>query len=108
MSSNKFHVKQQQDEILAPAPTRWSERIRNPTRKILESIAQESVSFLTYYDAMHKDDYVQQYLMHQPLAYLSQSDPDTMYFQHAMKEPDKEEFVKAIVSKVNTYTGQNY
>eukprot|EP00957_Ditylum_brightwellii_P124680 9503325-Ditylum_brightwellii.AAC.1 len=37
--------------------------------------------------------------MHQPLAYLLQSDPDTMRFHQAMKEPDKEEFVKAIAMK---------
>eukprot|EP00957_Ditylum_brightwellii_P153995 11721398-Ditylum_brightwellii.AAC.1 len=66
------------------------------------------MSFLTYYDAMHKDDYVQQELMQQPLAYLLQSDLDMMHFHQAMKKPDKEEFVKAIVSEVNTYTEQKY
>eukprot|EP00957_Ditylum_brightwellii_P140011 10668845-Ditylum_brightwellii.AAC.1 len=75
---------------------------------MLESIAQESISFSTYYDAMHKDDYVQHELMHQPLAYLLQSDLDMMQFHQAMKEPDEEKFVKAIASEVNTHTKQKH
>eukprot|EP00957_Ditylum_brightwellii_P193040 14698496-Ditylum_brightwellii.AAC.1 len=104
INSNKFNVDQQEIEIAEPAQTKCSERKRNLIRKMLESIAQESMYFSTYYDAMHKDDYVQQELMHQPLAYLSQSDLNTMHFHQAMKEPDKEEFVKAIVLEVNTHT----
>ena len=33
-----------------------------------------------YYKAMHEDDYRIQEKMENPLAYLSRSDPDTMYF----------------------------
>eukprot|EP00957_Ditylum_brightwellii_P155208 11815533-Ditylum_brightwellii.AAC.2 len=99
MNSSKFQAKQQQHDTSEPAPTRHSEKKENPTRKMLESIEQESMSFSTYYGAMHTDDYIQQELMHQPLAYLLQSDLDTMHFYQAMKEPDKKEFVKAIVSE---------
>ena len=40
------------------------------------------------YEAMHQDDYKIQDDMQDPLAYLASSDPDTMYFDQAMKEHD--------------------
>ena len=34
------------------------------------------------------------------LAIAASADPDTMYYHEAMKEPDKEEFIKAMVKEV--------
>jgi len=34
------------------------------------------------------------------LAFAASADPDTMYYHEAMKEPDKEEFIKAMVREV--------
>eukprot|EP00957_Ditylum_brightwellii_P010854 822814-Ditylum_brightwellii.AAC.1 len=46
--------------------------------------------------------------MQQPLAFLSQSDPDTMQYHQAMKQPDWAQFIKAIVREVNTHTEKRH
>eukprot|EP00957_Ditylum_brightwellii_P133687 10192844-Ditylum_brightwellii.AAC.2 len=46
--------------------------------------------------------------MQQPLAYLPQADPDTMQYHQAMKEPDKAQFIEAIVHEVNTHTERKH
>eukprot|EP00957_Ditylum_brightwellii_P127758 9742984-Ditylum_brightwellii.AAC.1 len=46
--------------------------------------------------------------MQQPLAFLSQADPATMQYHQAMKEPCREQFIKAIAQEVNTYTEQKH
>jgi hypothetical protein len=45
--------------------------------------------YSAYYDAMHEDDYKMQDDMMDPIAFLAHtSDPDTMYYHQAMKQPD--------------------
>jgi len=39
-------------------------------------------------------------VVHDPMAFAASADPDTMYL-HAMKEPDKHEFIKAMVQEMN-------
>ena len=41
---------------------------------------------------------------HPMLAYAASADPDTMYFHEAMKEPDKDEFIKAMRKEVESHT----
>ena len=41
---------------------------------------------------------------HPMQAYAATADPDTMYFHEAMKEPDKEEFIKAMRKEVESHT----
>ena len=41
---------------------------------------------------------------HPMLAYAATSDPDTMYFHQAMKEPDRDEFIKAMRTEVQSHT----
>ena len=41
---------------------------------------------------------------HPMMAYAASADPDTMYFHEAMKEPDREEFVKAMQKEVESHT----
>ena len=43
-----------------------------------------------------------------PIAFKATGDPDTMYFHQAMKEPDKDEFLKAIVKEVNDPKGNHW
>eukprot|EP00957_Ditylum_brightwellii_P152637 11618352-Ditylum_brightwellii.AAC.1 len=77
------------------------QRVQVPTQKWLESEEQKdfdlSIAYLTYYDVLHEDEYVPQEDMQQPLAYLSQADPDTMQYHQAMKEPVRAQFIEAIV-----------
>eukprot|EP00957_Ditylum_brightwellii_P103941 7919757-Ditylum_brightwellii.AAC.2 len=65
---------------------------------------QESIMFSMYYNALHEDDYIQQDLMQQLFAYLSQANLDTMHFHKAMRELDRQEFINAIVDEVNNHT----
>jgi hypothetical protein len=56
-----------------------------------------------YYDVLHEDDYRIQDDMKDPVAFMSSTDEDTMYFDQAMKAPDKQNFVEAIVKEVNDH-----
>ena len=46
---------------------------------------------------MHQEDNKLQDDMEDPIAYLASSEPDTMYFDQAMKEPDRQEFLNAAI-----------
>jgi hypothetical protein len=96
--------------------TRRSSRDRRPTARMLESVQQEGLAFAAerndiqeeeaeerYYDAMHEDEYRIQDDMMDPIAFLTKADEDTMYFHQAMKVPEKEELVKAIVKEMNDH-----
>ena len=52
---------------------------------------------------MHQDDYKIKDDMQYPLAYLARSDPDTMYFDQAMKEPERKEFLNTAIREVNSH-----
>ena len=56
-----------------------------------------------YYKAMHEDDYRIQEKMENPLAYLSRSDPDTMYFDQAMNYPNRKAYLNADSKEVNCH-----
>jgi hypothetical protein len=52
---------------------------------------------------MHEDEYRIQDEMTDPIAFLAKTDKDTMYVHQAMKAPDRDEFVKAIVKEMNNH-----
>jgi hypothetical protein len=56
-----------------------------------------------YYDILHEDDYCIQDDMRDPLAFMSSTDEDTMYYDQAMWAPDKQNFIEAIVKEVNDH-----
>jgi hypothetical protein len=56
-----------------------------------------------YYNVLHEDDYRIQDDMKDPVAFMSSTDEDTMYFDQAMKAPDKQKIVEAIVKEVNDH-----
>jgi hypothetical protein len=83
---------------------------------MLESVQKEGLAFAAerndiqeeeaeerYYDAMHEDEYRIQDDVTDPIAFLAKTDEDTMYFHQAMKAPEKEEFIKAIVKEMNDH-----
>jgi hypothetical protein len=43
----------------------------------------------SYYDVLHEDDYRIQDDMKDPVAFISSTDEDTMYYDQAMRAPDK-------------------
>jgi adenylosuccinate synthase len=56
-----------------------------------------------YYDALHKDDYRIQGEMKDPVAFMSATDEDTMYYDQATRAPDRQHFVEAVVKEVNDH-----
>ena len=56
-----------------------------------------------YYESMHQEDYKIQENMQDPLSYLDSSDPDIMYFNQAMKQPDHKEFLNTAIREVNSH-----
>eukprot|EP00957_Ditylum_brightwellii_P144963 11041707-Ditylum_brightwellii.AAC.1 len=38
--------------------------------------------------------------MADPIAFAATNNPDTMYYHQAMQEPDRDEFIKAIITEV--------
>jgi hypothetical protein len=67
------------------------------TRKQLTRIIKKperliEVAYLSYYEVLHEDDYkLQDNNMLDPISFLSHhSDPDTMYFHEAIRQPDRE------------------
>jgi hypothetical protein len=73
-----------------------------------EQRANNLVAYSAYYEALHEDDYQIQEDMVDPIAFLARTNADTMYFDQAMKQPDKDEFVKAIVQEVNDHIDRNH
>jgi hypothetical protein len=93
---------------------RRSTRTRRPTARYQQYLEQRNLAFAAemseaadideaYYDALHEDDYRIQDDMKDPVAFMSAKDEDTMYFDQAMKAPDKQNFVEAIVKEVNDH-----
>jgi hypothetical protein len=78
-------------------------RIHKPTRRMQESLEQRDIAFQSYYEAMHEEEYLLQDEMLNPIAFLTGSNEDSMYFHQAMKAPDRNQFKKAIVKEVNDH-----
>jgi hypothetical protein len=96
--------------------SRRSSRDCRPTARMLESVQQEELDFSAgsknvqeedaeerYYDAMQKDGYRIRDEMTDTIAVLANIDEATMYFHQAMKAPDRDEFLKAIVKEMNDH-----
>ena len=61
-----------------------------------------------YYEVMHEDDYKLQDDMLDPIAFKATGNPDDLYYHQALKEPDKEDFLKAIVTEINNHIEGNH
>lgn len=104
---------------------RWSRR-HKPTQRLIESQAQATNRTMTYQaiessdlsnnegndydtDVYHgADEYEIQREMADPIAFAASADPDVMYLHQAMKQPDKKEFIKAMVDEVTTHTERGH
>jgi hypothetical protein len=53
---------------------------------------------------MHENEYRVHDEMTDHLAFLDNTDEDTMYFHQEMKAPDRDEFVKSIVKEMNDHS----
>jgi hypothetical protein len=93
---------------------RRSTRTRRLTARYKQYLEQRNMDFAAklskvanvdeaYYDVLHEDDYRIQEDMKDPLAFMSSTGEDTMYYAQAMKAPDKQNFIEAIVKEVNDH-----
>ena len=46
--------------------------------------------------------------MSDPIAYSASSDPDVMYVDQAMKQPDCKQFIKAMAEEVEAHTNNHH
>ena len=103
-----------------PPSVSRSGRIRKPSRRLIESEQAGSFNYTAfkadvacndneeYYYMMTERDLEVQEKMSDPIAFKATADPDTMYYHQAMKEPDREQFLAAIVKEVNDHIKGNH
>ena len=65
-------------------------------------------AYSSYYEAMHEDDYLLQDQLQDPIAFMNSTSPDVLYFDQAMRQPDRDEFIKAIISEVNDHIDRKH
>ena len=95
---------------------RRSNRTRKMTEKMKESIDQglfaksstTRQSDEEYFEIMHDMDYDIQMKLDNPIAYLAKTDKDTMYLQQALQEPDREQFVAAVIKEMNDHISRDH
>jgi hypothetical protein len=78
--------------------------IRPPQRYI------ESVAFIAqgWDDIWAIQDFEIQEAMEDPITFAALSSPDTMYLHEALKAPDREQFIKAMVEEVQAREGKEH
>jgi hypothetical protein len=104
---------------------KWSRR-HKPTMRLIESQTQARtndqtafVSMVSGRESNQKNDYdtdvyhgaeeyeVQRQMAY-PIAFAASSDPDIMYLHEALKQPDRKQFVQAMVDEVTTHTERGH
>ena len=88
------------------SPTRRLARDQRPTQRMLESIEQRDlvmVAFEAVAEAPNKHLRINKGITN-PIAFASSADPDIMYLDKAMRQPDKHKFIKAMVSKFDLHS----
>eukprot|EP00957_Ditylum_brightwellii_P171907 13087884-Ditylum_brightwellii.AAC.2 len=84
------------------SPLRRSSRLRKMLLEANESLQTQDVvlSVEFYNDQMILEQNNTQ-AMEDPIAYAAKNDSDTIYFHQAMKELDREQFIKAVSTEIN-------
>jgi hypothetical protein len=81
------------------------------TSRMAESLQQQHdgiVSMYVSWEVYHDESYGIQNEMEDPIAFAATSNPDVMYLDQAMKEPDRIEFEKAMIKEVTTHTDNQH
>ena len=93
----------------APAQAgRWSRR-HKPTQRLKDSWEQGALTFTAILDDEigESEMRLQDAMMH-PIAFAASADPDNMYMEQAIQQPDKKEFIKAMISEVQAHTANGH
>jgi Reverse transcriptase (RNA-dependent DNA polymerase) len=85
-----------------------SGRTVRPTTRWLESVEQQRqgiVALLTVpWEVFHDASYRIQEEMENPMAFVASTNPDIMYFDEAMQQPDRAQVQEARIKEVQTHT----
>jgi len=75
-----------------------------------ESLEQNktSKSFSAYYEPMHELDYQDQDNRDDPISYLAKTDSDTMYLHQALQEPNRDQFIRAVIKEVKDHISRGH
>ena len=95
-------------QVAEQQSVKWSKR-HKPSVRLQESIEQRNLVFSSILDDIDGDEEIRrQVQMSDPIAYSASSDPDTMYMDQAMKQPDRKQFIKAMVDEVTAHTNNGH
>jgi Reverse transcriptase (RNA-dependent DNA polymerase) len=106
-----------QIDVPPPINVRRSGRNRTQTQRFVESLQQREeglVAFVAAHEAidplLYKEDRDLQQFELDPIAFAlkATSDPDTMHYHEAMKEPDARQFQVAMTKEVDDHTAKNH
>ncbi|KAI2507330.1 hypothetical protein MHU86_7050 [Fragilaria crotonensis] len=70
----------------------------------LEAKLEDKITYHVAYETIKEWADIDDEEQHPMLAYAASADPDTMYYHEAMREPDRPEFIKAMVKEVQSHT----
>jgi hypothetical protein len=93
-----------------PRATR-SGRIPKQTKRMKESIEQQQAGIVALHvewEVLHDISYTIQDKMEQPMAFVASTNPDVMYMDQAMKEPDSQHFHEAMLKEVKAHTDNGH
>jgi len=103
---------EQEPRVNATAASTRTGRVRKLSSRFRESIQQGQIQYSGYtaqfYEAFHEEDFKLQDDMVDPIGFKASSDPDTMYYHQAMRAPDKDQFLAAIVKEINDHITNNH
>jgi hypothetical protein len=88
-----------------------SGRIPKQTSRMRESIEQQHAGIVALHvewEVFHDDTYLIQDRMEQPLAFVASTNPDVVYMDQAMKEPDSKQFHDAMLKEVKAHTDNGH
>ena len=68
----------------------------------------QMITFSTYYDALHQDDYLIQDELQDPICFQAQLDKDTIYYNQTMKVNYKKEFQIAMKKEFDAHSDRNH
>ena len=85
-------------------PLTWSDRVCPLSAKFNESIDNRmSRTYSAYYDAHHQDNYLLQDSMTDPISFAAKTDPHSMYYHQAIREPNCRQFINTMVDELNDH-----
>jgi Reverse transcriptase (RNA-dependent DNA polymerase) len=101
------------EEVQEPQALRRSPRLNkipDKTSKVqevwyaMEAKFEDKIPYHVAYETIKEWVDIDDGEQHPMLAYAASADPDTLYYHEAMREPDRPEFIKAMVKEVQSHT----